>query len=199
MCESGSLSNLVRAARRLLLVLVLSSCATPDSPIFNKLDPVTATTIAFSGVPFIFYRDSPGRAAFARDYVYFGPIEVNRSGSYRYYLWLGIWSTMQHIDGPEPRDGFEKVFLFVDGELLSLEIAGWTPATISASEPVYVKPVASAVDAYYAVTVDQIRLIAEATDLRLISSGNDRKVFEMWGDQRSARTSLAEFLRESLH
>jgi hypothetical protein len=150
-------------------------------------------------VPFIFFRDNPGRGAFARNYVNFGPIEVNAGGSYRYYLWLGIWSTVQDVDDTERRDRFESIVLIADGELLLLDIAGWTPAAIGASEPVYVRPVASADDAYYAVTVDQIRLIAEAKELRLMTSGNTRHSYELWDEQASARESLAGFMQESAY
>ena len=114
-------------------------------------------------------------------------IEINSGGSYRYYLWLGIWSTVQDVDERERRDRFESIVLFADGEPLVLDVAGWTPEPIGASEPVYVRPVASAADAYYAVTVDQIRLIAKAKDLQLITSGTTRQSFELWDDQSSAR------------
>lgn len=50
------------------------------------------------------------------------------------------------------RDGFETIVIFADGEPLPLEVAGWTVAAIGASEPVNLKPVASAADAYYYVS-----------------------------------------------
>ena len=199
MVESGSPVTIMRLILIALMVLVLSSCASAGSSAIDKLDPVTAVTITFSEVPFVFYRENPGRGAFARNYVNLGPLEVNRGGTFRYYLWLGIWSTMQYVDDTEPRDGFDSVVLFADGEPLSLDIVGWTAAAIGASEPVYVKPADSAADAYYAVTVDQIRLIAEAKDLRLMSTGAPSRTFELWDEQQSARKSLAEFLQNSVY
>lgn len=163
------------------------------------MDPLTAVTITYSKAPLVFYRDESGRAAYARDYVHLGPLEVNRSGSYTYYLWLGIWNTMQDASPGEPRDGFDSVVVFADGEPLPLEISGWTPAAIGASEHAYMKPVASAADAYYAVTVDQLRVIAEASDLRLQSSGPQGKSFELWDSQANARASLGEFLGASVY
>ena len=71
---------------------------------------------------------------------------------------------------------------------------GWTPKSIGASEPTYVKPVASTADAYYEVTADQIRLIADATDIRVRATGTSPKEFQLWDEQVSARNSLAEFL-----
>ncbi|MCP5092434.1 MAG: hypothetical protein GY949_16085 [Gammaproteobacteria bacterium] len=142
----------------------------------------------------VFYRDVSGRAAYARDFVHLAPLEVNRSGTYRYYLWLGIWNTMEDAQTNQARDGFESIVIFADGEPLPLEITGWTADVIGMSEPVYLKPVASAADAYYEVTLDQLRLIAESRDIRLQSTGPQRKSYELWDDQRLARTSLNEFL-----
>ena len=177
----------------IVAILTLVGCA--SSPAVNeKLDPNTGVTITYSGTPLVLYRDDPSRAAFARNYVHVGPIQVNRSGSYRYYLWLGIWNTMQVADISEHRDGFESIIIFADGEPLTLELAGWTPESIGASEATYIKPLASTADAYYEVTADQIRLIAAATDIRLQATGASPREFQLWDEQVSARSSLVEFL-----
>jgi len=180
-----------------LLILATIGCSSNAGLVRSKVDPVTSVTISSSQTPMVFYRDVSGRAAFARDYVHLGPLEVNRSGSYRYYLWLGIWNTMDDAPLGRSRDGFESIVVFADGEPLPLEIGGWTADAIGASEPVYLKPVASATDAYYEVTVDQLRLIAEAKDLRLRSTGPRPSSYELWDDQNSARASLNEFLEAS--
>jgi hypothetical protein len=91
------------------------------------------------------------------------------------------------------------VVIFVDGEPLPLEVSGWTSSAIGASEPVFLKPVASAADAYYAVTVDQLRLIAEAADVRLQSTGPGGVSYEPWDDQRSGKSGLVEFLASSVY
>lgn len=181
----------------LLAALLLAACASPGAAVHEKLDPQTAVTVAFSNTPLVLYRDNPSRAAFARNYVYLGPIEVNQSGTYRYYLWLGIWNTMQTMSPAERRDGFESIVLFADGEPLSLDISGWTPEAIGTSEPVYVKPVSGADDAYYRVTADQIRLLAEASDIRLQTSGSPVREFQLWDAQKSARNELADFLQRA--
>lgn len=181
------------------VLLLQSGCSSNGSLIPSKMDPLTAVTITYSEAPLVFYRDESGRAAYARDYVHLGPVEVNRSGTYSYFIWLGIWNTMQDGAADGPRDGFDSIVVFADGEPLPLEISGWTPAAIGASEPVYIKPVASAADAYYEVTVDQLRIIAEAKDVRLQSAGPQRKFYEPWDSQTSAKTSLSEFLSTSVY
>ena len=183
----------------LALALLISACATSNSLLANKLDPVTSVTISYSQTPMVFYRDVAGRAAFARDFVHVAPLEVNRSGRYRYYLWLGIWNTMHNAPAAASRDGFESIVIFADGEPLLLDISGWTPGAIGASEPVHIKPVASAADAYYEVTVDQLRLIAEARSIRLQPIESRGVTYEPWDDLASARAGLVEFLQSSVY
>ena len=185
------------SASVLLVALTVSGCSSSSTLTRSKLDPVTSVTISYSDPPMILYRDRSGRAAFARDFVHAAALEVNRSGSYDYYLWLGIWTTMQDPLSGKDRDGFESIVIFADGEPLSLEVSGWTPAAIGASEPVFLKPVASATDAYYAVTADQLRLIAEAQDIRLQPTGPRADTYEPWDNQSAARKGLREFLRST--
>ena len=182
-----------------LLAFVTGGCSSDSAMVRDQMDPVTSVTISYSQTPMVFYRDVSGRAAYARNFVHMAPLEVNRSGDYRYYLWLGIWNTMADAQSDQSRDGFESIVIFADGEPLPLEIAGWTVAAIGASKPVYLKPVASAADAYYAVTVDQLRLIAEARDVRLRTTGTRNESYEPWDNQKSARESLIEFLEGSVY
>jgi len=177
-----------------IAALVLSGCATNAYPVSEKLDPLTGVTVTYSNTSLIVYRDSPSRAANARNYVDIGPIEVNKSGSYKYYLWLGIWNTLQTGGLEELRDGFESIVLIADGEPLLFDVAGWTPAAIETSEPVYPKAFAASLDAYYRVTADQIRVIAEARDLQLRTTGSLPREFELWGDQKTARRDIQQFL-----
>jgi hypothetical protein len=115
-------------------------------------------------------------------------------GSYSYYLWLGIWSTISDEARSAQRDGFESVILYADGEPLPLELAGWTHDTIGVSEPVYVKPVASAADAYYRVTVDQIRFIAESGEIQLRVGTAQPKSYSLWDTQGAANASIRAFV-----
>jgi len=181
-----------------LLLLALIGCSTSAPMNVEKLDPLTGVTVTFVQTPLVLYRDNAATAAFARNYVNLAPVQVNRSGVYRYYLWLGIWNTMQAANMADHRDGFDSIVIFADGEPLVLDVSGWTPDSIGASEPVYIKPVASATDAYYEVTADQIRLIAAARDIRLQTGGRPVKEFSLWDTQKTARNSLNEFLLAAL-
>ena len=200
---SGKARHMLGSALSLLLAglaaVITGACTSSNSLLTSTLDPVTSVTISYSRSPMVFYRDVAGRAAYARDFVHVAPLEVNRSGRYRYFLWLGIWNTMEAAPSSQSRDGFESIVIFADGEPLPLDIAGWTASAIGASEPVHLKPVASAADAYYEVTVDQLRLIAEAKDIRIQSTGARSESYETWDDQAIARDGLIEFLQSSVY
>ena len=176
------------------ILISVIGCSSSGSLIAQKLDPLTAVTITYSKSPLIFYHDQSGRAAHARDYVHMAPLEVNRGGTYRYFVWLGIWNTLQDRQTGGPRDGFESIVVIADGKPRVLELGGWTAASVGASEPIYLKPVASSSDAYYEVTADYIRLLARSKDIRIQSTGPRGTSYEPWDNQARALTSLQEFL-----
>ena len=183
----------IRLMLQIMLTFHLTSCASFGASTFEKLDPVTSVTLTAVNTPMIFYRDNSGRSAYARNFAYIGPIQVNRSGQYRYFLWIGIWSTGQESDDARRRDGLESPVIFLDGEPLQLNLAGWTPEAIGASESVYEKPVASGIDAYYEITIDVIRLLVNASDVRLTTGSVSQDHYEPWNDQQAAKNSFLDF------
>ena len=180
------------------LVLVATACATGCSSnsalTREKLDPITSVTIRYSGHPLVFFRNISGRGAFVKDYVDLGPIEINRSGDYRYYVWLGIWTADGDTATDAAGDRLESIVIFTDGAELRLSIKGRSVEAIGASEPIYSKPVSSAVDAYYEVSFDQLRILADAANLRLRFGADDSPAFEPWNNQELGKAALLEFL-----
>jgi len=175
------------------LAFMIAACAASHS-VQEFLDPETSVTVSYTDTPIVLYKDRSGRAAFARDFVNIGPIQVNKMGRYRYYLWLGIWSTLESRLEDKRTDGFELVTVYVDGEPILLDVAGWTSAAAGATRPVYVKPVSSASEAYYEVTIDQIRLLASAREIRIQPTGEFSTSYEMWDKSESASRGFREFL-----
>lgn len=191
------------AAKRLrpiasLVLLLVLGCSSDAALVRDRMDPLTSVNITFIDTPLIFYRDVSGRAAYARDFIHMAPLEINRSGDYRYYLWLGIWNTMENARNDQSRDGFESIVIFADGEPLPFDVVGWTTASIGASEPIYLKPVASAAEAYYSLSADQIRLIAEAKDVRIQVTGAKPRSYEPWDNQKAAKAAFKTFLGSSV-
>ncbi len=189
----------IQRATRILAFGLLSAsffgCASTTLPPGEKLDPKTGVTLTFSSTPMVLYRDNPSQAAFARNLVSLGPLQVNRGGRFEYFLWLGIWNTNQTASVADRRNGFDSIVLFINGEPLPLELNGWTPDAIGASEPVYPQPVASALDAYYQVTLEQIQLLTDSDSLKLRTTGSAPREFVSWYSQETFEGDLAEFLR----
>lgn len=193
--------NAARYATRIRLPLIavllalLAACAWSPSTLTREyLDTGTGVTVTASRVPLILYRDNPAAAAYARNVLHVGPVEVNRSGEHRYFLWVGIWNTLQSTGASMSRDGFETIIVTIDGESMALDLTGWTPASINTSAPVYLRPVASAAEAYYPLTVDQIRFIAEGHSITLRTTGESPREYDLWSGQQGARQALLAFL-----
>ena len=189
--------NLRSGLRSLLLtLLLLAGCATTETSVLERLDPLTGVTITRASSPLVMYRDMSARSAFGREYVYVGPIQVNNMGDRQHYLWLGIWGTSDATNRSETMHEFETIVIYADGEPLSLEVKGWNPGSIGVSDSVYVKPVATALDGYYRVTIDQMRLIAESRDLEIRAGVVRPKRYFPWDSPESSSDALATFLRQ---
>ena len=180
----------------LVTVSLVAACAGSSPTIRESLDEETGVTYRRLDRPLILFSDNSALAAHARDYVYLGPISINRMGRHSYYLWMGIWSTVASADPGRVHDNFESVILFVDGEPLPLEAAGWTLDAVGLSESAYVRPVASATDAYYPVTLDHIRMLANADDIVLRTEGFDGRSYRPWDRQRETMAKLQEFAND---
>lgn len=178
--------------------LLIGACSTSAPLVVERLDPLTGVTVTSATEPLVLYNDNSGYAAYARDYVYLGPLEVNRMGTRSYFLWLGIWSTMRDDDSlARQRNGFESIVLYADGEPLPLDLAGWTLDSIGVSQPAYVRPVAGAVDAYYRVTADQIGLIARARVVELRTGSEGPVTYSLWDEQSQPSSSLRAFMQRA--
>ena len=185
----------VRFALTLAVALVLAACGGTDALVSDRLDPLTGVTVTSATKPLVLYRDRSAQAAYAKDYVYLGPIEVNNMGHRNYFIWLGIWSSSDLADRSSQMNDFETVVVYADGEPLNLEVDGWTPGSIGLSESAYVKPVASATDGYYRVTIDQIRLIAEAKDIEIRAGTTAAKRFVLWDTSASGNSAIISFVQ----
>ena len=177
-----------------LLLFLVAGCVGPDSLALERMDPLTGVTVTRAPKPMVMYRDLSGQSAFGREYVYVGPVQVNKMGQRNHFLWLGIWRTADASDPAQTIDDFETIVIYADGEPLSLEAAGWTPGAVGLSESAYVKPVASAVDGYYAVTIDQMRLIAESNDLELRAGSTQPQRYVLWDSVKEASQTMVTFL-----
>jgi len=179
-----------------LVVILTSACSSNPELVLSKLDPKTSVTISYNQSPLAFVRTLSANTANANEHVYLGPVEVNRSGNYRYYIWLASWSTMDSGAVNRRHDRFESIEVIADGKPVTLKMTGGSMRAIGASEPVYRKPVGWATEAYYDVTLDQLRMIADATELR-VQYSSTRETFEPWDDRIASKAGLMAFLVHS--
>lgn len=175
--------------------LLLSACATEQSAVVEDLDELTAVTVTHARTPLIMSPETPLDSDTVRDYAQIGPIEINRMGSLSYFLWLGISEVDQSQSANEQPEGYTSITLVIDGQKTALDLIGWTHAAIGTSEPVYKKLFRTSVDAYYAVDLDQIRMMNDADVIEFHTSGAEPKRFVSWYRQRRAKDDLAEFVR----
>ena len=109
--------RLYRRARGFVLICVAAGagCSSNAPLTHERLDSVTGVTVRYIEHPLVFVRRVPGLDVLAKDFVDLAPIEINRSGDYRYFIWLGV-STAG--DDAEIRVEFESVDIFADGTTL---------------------------------------------------------------------------------
>lgn len=179
----------------LAALIFLHACAAGQPTVIEKLDESTAVTYTHSRSALILSPDIPLDREKTRDYVQIGPIEVNRMGALRYYLWLGISDVGNLQSAAADHAGFEKIFLMLGDQEIALEVLGWTPSAIGVSEPVYKKLFPTSVDAFYEVTLAQIRRMSDVGTVTLRTTGAAPKEFVSWYKQTTAKEDLAEFLR----
>jgi hypothetical protein len=159
----------------------------------QTLDERTALVLTGLNVPMVLYRENPHLAANAREYVQVGPLEVNRQGELRYYVWMGIWSTFDRGPAAGVERRFEHVYLFADEEPMELTVTSWGLSDHGADVHFYNKPVATGVDAFYAVTADQLRRIGTAREVYLIAGPESRQRYDTWEWNPAALTAFADY------
>lgn len=177
-----------------VLATVFAGCASSGSMIRDSLDPVTSITVTHAHLPIVFFRDSYLRATTSHDFVSVGPLKTNLMGEYNYFLWLAIWDTTLDAHMADEQYGFVSIILMLDGEPLELSVAGSMPSVIGASKSVYSRPFASAAELYYQVTVEQLRRIAEAAEIRLLSSGAEAREYVLWDSPELVKERMQAFL-----
>lgn len=187
------------AVTLLISSLALSACGAGGKLVHEQLDPRTGVTATRSTVPLVFYIDSSARDDYSRDFVDIGPFKINRMGEHRYYLWLGVWSTIRGRDVNTEIGRFETITIFADDKPIKLPIHGQTLGSINVSEHVYPKPASNAVDVYYQVTVDQLRLIASASEIRFSTGASQDDGYLPWDDQVRSLESIRAFLDYGLY
>ena len=107
--------------------------------------------------------ERPGLSAVGKDYLFVGPMTVNREGARRSYLWFAVGTTIdRHITGAD-KPQLDTIVLLVDDTPMTFDLVPWDNAADASPYPM-------AIDSYvsYAarVTSSQVRQLANASVLQ---------------------------------
>lgn len=159
------------AAAVVIAAVLVASCGTaaPARRATEYLDDSTSATITRVDQPFLFFSDDPARAANARDYLNAAPLAVNQAGKRSWWLWLGLWSTIDRgITVGDARLGdIQGVQLIIDGEPMDLDMGGRVERIPGVTRPPYEAPVPTARNLVVPLTGSQVARLSRGTSVVL--------------------------------
>jgi hypothetical protein len=176
--------------------LLLGACsATPAAPGREIFDEQSGNTLTVVSRPIVFARERTDVAAHARDYATLVAIEVDHSGSFKNYLLLHRWSTVDKRMSPPPGLDSGELRLFSEGRELHLKPLPSLPIGVDSRRDLHVPPHGAAVTYAFAIDQDTLRFIAVSSvlTLRMPQETLDTP-FQIWKD---GRESLNEFLHQT--
>ena len=104
----------------------------------------------------------PGLSVAGKDYLFVGPMRVNRDGVRQAYLWFGFGTTLDRRLTGAPKPELDAVVLMVDGAPMSFDLIAWDDGADASPYPL---PIESDVSYAARVTASQMRQLAYAVDL----------------------------------
>jgi len=173
---------LARAILLLGALAVLVACQAHRA-LNERLDEATGLTLTSEPQPVVYARTESRYSRSARDYVYIGPIEVNRQGTREYYLWVGVGTTLDRgYLAPEPQMP-ETLYVVAQGEPMELGLHRWDAETLDVGHVrVYRTEVRLRREFAARVTLNQLALLANASlESILLGDGDGRtRAYYRW-------------------
>jgi hypothetical protein len=191
---SGSVWRLLWLGIAAAVLLAGCSSVPGDTALRQRLDDGTGATVTTLETPLVFYREQPMLAANARDYIYLGPVEVNRNGRRQYLLWMAYRSTIDRAGGV----GFRApvhAYLLLDGE--PMEMAPPETRALRGTDKgewLYETPVGGGESVLYPVTRAQLLAIAKARDVRILTAADEAAATE-YAPWRASASDFIDFSR----
>ena len=178
--------------------LVLSLALTQTSPaaedgVREYIDEITAANITVSSKILIFARERTDLAANARDYITLAPVEINRTGT-RKYFWSGyLWSTIDRRNRQPLLQEGDELVLLADGRPIPLHGNGKTLKDLGAGEPITPSPARAAIPVLFPVNPEEIAYVARATEvhIELLHAGTSES-FTLWKGKPAMLAAFAE-------
>ncbi|MEM7502404.1 MAG: hypothetical protein AAF417_10195 [Pseudomonadota bacterium] len=142
-----------------LVASSLLGCATPQSevtPVAIAEAGVSATSDA--GAVWL-AADRPGLSNVGKDFLFVGPMTMNRDGLQRRYLWFALGSTIDRRITGAPGRSMESVIISVDGVPMTFDVETWSAP--SGGLP-YVLPIEPELNFVALVTRSQLERLGTA-------------------------------------
>lgn len=185
MCMSGSKSITVAMVLVPVALTLLGGCAASPE-VEDRFLQTTGSTWRVAGEPLVFQRTEARYSRSAHDYTYVGPVALNRRGTYDYFLWIGIGSTLDRGFLAPEDSAPESLLLFIDDEPHVLSLMDWDQRVSALPDVVpYDPPVTVRWSMAARITHDQIELISDRGIGRLVlqSASGDAREFQPWGER----------------
>lgn len=182
-----------------LMSSLLAGCAgtRPGAGVRDYLEEATGSSVTHVAAPAAFVHGQPGLASSGRDYVYLAPISVSQGGQRTYWLWLGVWSTVDRQARSEAASPLKlgSLQIVADDEPMGVETqpVGSRPAGLERLP--YATPVRPIQEWLVEITRTQLQRLGRARTLALVDHPDDGAVRRWRGDDRAVAV-LSDFAAE---
>lgn len=145
-----------------LVAALVGGCAgTPTEAVPTYLDPRSGLTIRTVATPLVFAREAPELAAYERDYVSVGAVEVDEMGRRIEYLQLCLWSTIDRARSGTPAPALPgAVRAVVEGRPREFAPLTHEPGTLGIGIPLLRPRSGYLGETWYRVSAEDLRALA---------------------------------------
>lgn len=176
------------------LLLSLAGCVIPerDAP-REALDQDTGTTVTAMGSALEFYSARPELGLQAASFAHLGAFEANRMGARRLLLWLSVVPGGGTESQARAANDPQTLVIVVDASRIQPALASRDARELGLGRVPFKRPAAWARDAFFDVTIADLRRIESSTTLELLitSAEGSEQRYEVWKPERE---SLRRFL-----
>ena len=176
-----------------MLLVALAACASqaPEGPL-QYLDQHSAATVTVGSGALVFARERPELAVHARDYLTVVPLDVNRGGTHRLYLYCYVWSTIDKRAPSGTGAAPVRFELNADGRPIPLSPVEAEARELGLVQPPVRAPSPAAQLLIVATDRETLDLLANANEIHVVAQhGSTRDHYGLWkGEARSLLTML---------
>jgi hypothetical protein len=177
------------------LLSLAAAASLPAQQTREQLDATSGMTVMTQTEALVFARPQPQYSRSARDYVYLGPVELNRQGQRSYHLWVGIGTTIDrgYLAPREPDP--QTLYVSVNGELMEFPLQRWSTADLGLGQMTVYSPVVPVqLELVARVTLDQLRLLAvsDITEVLVKRTQDIPQRYARWDLKQPGWTAFVE-------